>query len=439
MKELKYIEKIRQEESLLSLPQSLSKILELVGSENFSMEDLGDTILNDPGLTGKILKMANSAFYRKDTEIRTVHQAVMMLGMIQVKCLALSASIFSPRMLKRRLHLNLKELFRHFISVAIGAKKIAADIGYESTEEAFIAGLLHDIGILFFIHHFPEDYYEVTRRSASYSSLEAAEKDILGVDHMSIGQMLAEKWHLPEELCNAIMYHHDSTKQPNDTKLADIVCLSVLINKQILSQQPESISQRLNAVSHLCTKLDIDRERLDEITLSLLNETIEIADYMGIDIGDSSEILARANKELLNSYLTIESLFRERQELSRRILEEERRSGAIESKNVAMATLSHYMSNATMAISGRAQLIKMLVENGAIIDQGNKLEKILEVLETSSKKIMAVLAEMRELNTLADIQKYSDSIALNIDDRIRQRMKMLDKEPSVVTPEPTKP
>ena len=140
MKELKYVEKLRQDDSLLSMPQSLSQILTMVGKDDFSMDDLSEVILKDPGLTSKILKMANSAFYRQRSQISTVKQAVVMLGMMQVKCLALSASVFQTGHLQDKYHIDMKELFSHFISVALGCNMLVDYFDIKSGEEKFELG-----------------------------------------------------------------------------------------------------------------------------------------------------------------------------------------------------------------------------------------------------------------------------------------------------------
>jgi len=427
VKELKYIEKIRSEYSLLSLPQSLSQILSMVGSDDFSMEDLSDAVLKDPGLTSRILTMANSAFYRHQAEISTIQQAVIMLGMMQVKCLALSTSVFVIENYKDKINLDIKDLFSHFISVALGSRMLAEAIGSDFTEEAFIAGLLHDIGIVFFIHHFPEDYRTVIDNLNDYPRFTEAEEDILGINHATIGRMLAEKWNLPTALCEAIENHHKIPDKIGEVGIVNIVQLSELISKSAIDNRPKHLEKRLEDVSLLSNLMNMDHQKIDDISFSLLNETIKMAEHIGVDIGDPTDVLTRANKELFNSYMTIENLFRERQELSRRILAEERRTAAMEAKNVAMATLSHYLNNATMAISGRTQLIKMMVDNGAIRDNKNELNPILEVIEQSVKKILAVLYELRDLTSLEDMEKYSDSRAINIDDRIMERMKQMEK------------
>ena len=426
MKELKYVEKIKSEDSLLSMPQSLSRILTMINNDDFSIEDLGRVIMQDPGLTGKVLKMANSAFYRHQAGISTVNQALMMLGVMQVKCLALSTSVFQAGLFEHEYNIDIKEMFGHFISVALGSQKIAEAVGFENTEEAFIGGLLHDIGLVFLMHHYPDDYAEVFQNYKRYPSLMEAEEKILGIDHAQIGQIMAEKWNFPPELCKAIGQHHAVSDAIETLEVVHFVQLSRLINKPVIDNRPRNIEHRLSAIDRMCSLMKIDRKKVDDISFSLLTETLTAAEFMGIDIGDPAEVLTRANKELFNSYLTIETLFRERQDLSRRILAEERRAAMLETKNIAIATLSHYINNAAMAISGRGQLIRMLIENGTVADKDKRLEPVIEVIEKSVNKILAVLQELRDLSNLDEIEKYTESQAINIDDRIKQRLRKME-------------
>jgi HD-like signal output (HDOD) protein len=436
MKELKYIDKIRSGDSLLSMPQSLSKIISMINNDDFSMDDLSGIIMKDPGLTSKVLKMANSAFYRQRTQIATVNQAVIMLGAMQVKCLALSTSIFQTEILERKLNIDFKEMFSHFISVALGSRMLAEAGEFKDAEEAFIAGLLHDIGLVFFLNHYPDDYRVVIEKIGNYPNLIEAENDILGIDHPAIGQMLAQKWNFPKSLCDAIGEHHLLPPETEKLEVRHFVQLSRLIHKPIIDNRPRNLEHRLSAIEQMSRLVKVDRKKVDEISFSLLAETIATAEYLGIDIGDTSEVITRANKELFNSYLTIEKLFRERQDLSKRIIAEERRAAMMETKNVAIATLSHYINNATMAISGRGQLLKMLTNKGAIIDKDQKLIPIADVIEKSVRKIMAVLQELRELTNLEDMEKYSDSKAINIDDRIKDRLRKMEESGIDIVTEP---
>ena len=109
--------------------------------------------------------------------------------------------------------------------------------------------------------------------------------------------------------------------------------------------------------------------------------------HLGVDIGNIEDMLIRANQEIWKSYLTIENLFRERQELSRNLLLQERERGAIESKNIAMATLSHYLNNATMAIYGRSQLLRLMLKKGEHERLLEKLDNDLEVVDQKTPSL----------------------------------------------------
>jgi signal transduction histidine kinase len=286
--------------------------------------------------------------------------------------------------------------------------------------------------MVFFIHQFPEDYQAVFQQIDQHPSLIDAEKHVLGIDHATIGEMLAQKWNFPPSLCTAIGSHHDIPDHVEPNNIIHLVQLSELINKPGLDNRARNLEQRLRTISRFAEQMKIERHKLDEISCSIAAETIKTAEYLGIDIGDPAEILMRANRELFNSFVTIENLFRERRDLSQRILAEERRVAMMETKNVAIATLSHYINNATMAISGRSQLIRMLVANGSIVDKENRLTAILDVIENSVKKVIAVLYELRDLTNLDEMEKYSESKAINIDDRIKQRMTQIEGDLSEI-------
>ena len=179
-------------------------------------------------------------------------------------------------------------------------------------------------------------------------------------------------------------------------------------------------------IARLSADLKLEREFLDRISFLLLEETITAASNIGIDIGDTTELLNRANGEMCKAYLLIEGLFRERQELSGRLLVEERMAGMMRSKNIAIATLSHYLNNVATAISGRVQLMQLSLQNQEVVDPTGRFPNSLKVIENSLLKLLAVLAELKSLSRFDDQHFYNDSDALNIDERIRVRMQSLD-------------
>ncbi len=428
MNKIDILEQIRNNENLLSLPQVLSEVLKEVGKDDFTADSLARIILKDPSLTGRILKMANSPFYQRVAEIKTVPQAVSVLGVTTVKCLALSTSVFNPDKIAAASGVDPKEFFAYSLCIASASEKIARTISNTSPEEAFIAGLLHDIGILFLLHHYPHEYARIVRKEVSAESLVDAEIAMFGIDHSEIGYHLAETWRLPDYVTESIADHHKQRSEEATHVLQDVLGLAVQLTSDRFSGFETDLEDRLQRINDLSARLSLDKAQVDEISSSLLAGTIGTAEYLGVDIGNIENMLVRANQEIWKSYLTIENLFRERQELSRNLLLQEREKGAIESKNIAMATLSHYLNNATMAIYGRSQLLRMMLKKGETDRILEKLGGDLEVVDRSIEKIVAVLEEMRDISPIDQRKFYDMSRALNIDDRIEKRLARMDAD-----------
>ncbi len=428
MKKIPIIDQVRKDSDLLSLPQVLSEVLREVGKENFSADSLADIILKDPSLTSRVLRMSNSSFYQRLAEIKTVHQAIAVLGVTTVKCLALSTSVLHPDRIAKESGIDPSDYFIYILSVAAGCKKIAEATSYASTEEAFIAGLLHDIGLLFFLNKYPGEYREVLDRPIAADSLVEAETNVFGADHAEVGYHMAENWHLPREIVDAIRNHHDGPATGKDSHLPNIVRLAVVLTKDRFSGYELDLETRLSQIGALTDALSLTNGQVDEISSSLLTETFDIAQYLGVDIGNIEEMLTTANKEIWKTYLIVENLFKERQELSQSLLKQERAKGAIESKNVAMATLSHYLNNAVMAIYGRSQILRMMHRKGQSDRILEQLDDNLQKIDQSVKKIVAVLEEMKEVSPIDQKRFDSMSKAMNIDDRIQKRLDKLSYE-----------
>ncbi|MDF1543819.1 MAG: HDOD domain-containing protein [bacterium] len=416
------IEELQRAEQILSLPQVLARILEEVGKEDFSADTLSKIILQDPSLTGKILKLANSSAYKRMSEITTVHQAVAMLGVTTVKCLALSSSIFHPETIAAETGIDPKEFFIYILSIAAASDKIARAVGIEAPEEAMVAGLLNDIGSVFFLHHHPREYRKVLSHTRKGVSVIEAERKVFGVDHAEVGARIATIWKLPEFVRKSIASNHDLNQISETDKLSNCVRLATLISDENFSGYQQPVAERMARITEVSEALSLSKADVDSICSSLLAGSVEMAEYLGVDVGDYETMLVKANQEIWRSYLTIENLFKERQELSQKLLQEEREKGAIQSKNVAMATLSHYLNNAAMAVYGKSQIMRLLQKNDKRDKLLEQLPDTLDVIDRAVMKIVAVLEEMREVSPIDDESFCSVSRALNLDDKLAQRM-----------------
>jgi len=413
-------------DDMFALPQTLAEVLRAVDGEDITAQRLAAAIMHDPNLTAKILKMANSTYYRRGPDVSTVNQAIVRLGLSMVKCLALSVSVFQPdKKLTNIGGFDIREFYSSLTGVAIASRLIAEEIGYSEPEEAFIAGLLHDFGHIFLLKIEPQKHIPLLKDHFYSDDLTAVEERMYGMNHAQIGRSIAEKWGLPARLQSAIGNHHvrvDAESIKRIDRLDLIVVLADHLSCRAFSDEKRSIERHLESVAMLSDALNLRKDFAPELSFKLANEVIEAAEFLGIDIGDPMKIMQRANRELFESYITIENLFKERRELSRRVLEEERRVGMMRSKNIAIATLSHYINNAATIISGRTQLLQMMLESGEISDKSGKMDGALHVIESSLAKITAVLAELKDLTSLDDAKFYNDSDALNIDENVRRRM-----------------
>lgn len=436
MDKLTILSQIRERNDLLSLPQTLAEILREVDNPDSSSDNLAKIIMKDPPLTGRILKVANSALYKRYSGIRTVHQAVQALGATTVKCLALSSSVFHPERIEEEAGVKPQEYFTSILMVAAASEKIAAAANYRASEEAFVAGLLHDIGTLFFIHHYPAEYRQIAQAGvAGARDVLQAEERVFGINHCEVGSELATRWRLPDYVARAILNHHNDPGGEDTHRMASIVRLAgLLVDDSHLGYRTE-LEERLREISKASAVLGLSKEDVDGISIKLMSSTIAIAEYLGVDIGDIEQMVTRANNEIWRAYLMIENLFKERQEMNEKLLQQERARGAFESKNIAMATLSHYLNNAAMAIYGRSQMVRMQVKKGNADQVLEKLPESLDVIDKSVQKMVAVLAEMSEISPIDEVEFLCTSQAMNIDDRIANRMKQMDKESGLVLPE----
>ncbi|HDP69791.1 MAG TPA: HDOD domain-containing protein [Actinobacteria bacterium] len=227
---------IDRTKDLPPLPKAISKMLAVVNDEHSAAKDLADVISKDPAFTAKVLRIVNSAFYGFSEKISTVTHAVVILGYQNIKDMALGLSVFE--ILNKKADgavLDKDRFWQHSLGCASAARLIADYVNYPVPEEAFVAGLLHDVGKIVFDLYLGKDFCKVIDfvKNEGMGMLDAEEK-VFGINHTQLGEQVAGKWNLPRTLKAAIRYHH----QPLSSKglgvfdqgiisiiyLADIFC-----------------------------------------------------------------------------------------------------------------------------------------------------------------------------------------------------------------------
>ena len=204
------------------MPHIATKVISLTQNQNSTAKDIQLVISRDQALTAKILKMSNSALFGRSRTITTLSNAIMMLGFYTIRSLVVANTTRSLFGSGRKFVDNL--LWQHSIASAIVARNISTRLRYADPEEAFIAGLLHDIGKMILLKTLGDEYHHIFQDTYnnSFKFLDT-ENDQLGFNHTDVGALLARKWNFSKKLEDAIAFHHDPAKAADDSKLTAII------------------------------------------------------------------------------------------------------------------------------------------------------------------------------------------------------------------------
>jgi diguanylate cyclase (GGDEF)-like protein/putative nucleotidyltransferase with HDIG domain len=198
------------DKKLPSFPQVAVKLMEASKDETVSLTDLAKILETDPGISARVLEIVNSAFYGIGRQITKLSEAVPLLGLDEIKKIALGMTVFEKMFKSGRTRQFDRLLFwRHSLSVAVLSLEIARKTGYKDPEEAYIAGLLHDVGKIFLDISGKQDYGSfIQELSSSTELIIEKERNTLGLGHDDIGAFFCSLWKLPEKLIMTVKYHH---------------------------------------------------------------------------------------------------------------------------------------------------------------------------------------------------------------------------------------
>jgi len=193
------------------VPVVIQQAIALLDNKTSRYGDIGKVLSQDEAITAKILQVVNSAFYGLPERVGTVSHAIGLLGFEQVCVLLLSLAVFQSKKITDPLATTNREVvWHHSLSCATWAQAIAAKVRYQPSEQAFVGGLLHDVGKIVMAISTPEEFAsaaELGQREGIGSC--QAEKDVIGVDHVKIGMLVSEHWKFPDIIHDCIALHHD--------------------------------------------------------------------------------------------------------------------------------------------------------------------------------------------------------------------------------------
>jgi HD-like signal output (HDOD) protein len=225
---------VRKVSAIATLPEVTAKIVTTVEDPRSTAAALHKIVAHDPALVSRILKVVNSAFYGLPGQIGSIERAIVLLGLNAVKNIAVAASLGQLfRGVKLCEGFTAKDLWTHCIATGVAAREIAKEMKLPIHEEAFLCGMIHDIGMLVSLQVFPDQLRRVceSARVTPGADFCALERELNGCDHQQLGACLTEMWKFPRSCQLVAGYHHKPTELADDNRMlvtlvyvADTIC-----------------------------------------------------------------------------------------------------------------------------------------------------------------------------------------------------------------------
>lgn len=273
-------EAVRKVSSIATLPEVTAKIVSTVENPRSSAAQLHRIVAHDPALVTRILKVVNSAFYGLPGQIGSIDRAIVLLGLNAVKNIAVAASLGQLfRGMKLCEGFTAKDLWAHCVAVAVASRELAREMKLPVVEEAFLAGMIHDIGLLVALQVWPEKLKETCDAAAGGGDFCEIEREICGADHQRLGQAMAELWKFPRACQLVAGNHHQPEKLGADQRqltavvfVADTMCARRGIGFNLTAVRQEMAGRDLNP-------LPINADVIERVE-GMLEEKIEAASAM---------------------------------------------------------------------------------------------------------------------------------------------------------------
>lgn len=197
--------------NLPSIPKVMMEVQSLLRNESHNTVKLAHIVGKDQGLTTKILMIANSPLYGLQRKVASLEFAIMLLGVNEVANIVTALSLTETIKVDNVKGLNFMEFWTHSMIVGTAAKDIAKRLGYfDVSGDAFVGGMLHDLGILLTARFFPKQFEKILESVETEGVLfKDAEEKYLGLTHQEIGGFISRRWNLPPHLINSLLFHHN--------------------------------------------------------------------------------------------------------------------------------------------------------------------------------------------------------------------------------------
>jgi len=266
--------------SLEPFPGVAARVLEVAGRKDVVPSELIDLVQTDPGITSKVLKLCNSAYYGFQREIASLHEAGNLLGVTTLVNLVLTSSAGKYfRDYGSARDRSMENRWEQCVSNAIGARLIATKHRLVDPERAYTAGLLENIGHLVLDRFLDQALADIRSMALSGTDLMEAERQVLGLHHAEIGARLSTRWSLPDVLVDVIRHHHSPELAGEGAPLAATIHLAEILTQDLAAAEDEStLRYSINEKALELTGLDL--QELGQLSDELQDEMTRAREFI---------------------------------------------------------------------------------------------------------------------------------------------------------------
>ena len=268
---------------LPAMPQMLIRLIEHLQADDLGMQELAALVATDPGMTSKVLTVANSSAYHRSGRTVGLEHSLIMLGTDMIKLLVIGESVFQTfNNFPHSGSTDLRSFWKHSLTAAVIARELASRMQYAQVEEAYLAGLLHNVGRLALLATAPQEYaFNFTARDDE--DLCAVEQRTLQITHAEAGAWLIERWHLDSFLADAVLYHHE----PSEQLAASHPLIRIVRVAHLLATHGIEGSEVAAALG-LC---ELDLEAAHDLCAAAARQVAKVAADLGVDLAGVDEIM----------------------------------------------------------------------------------------------------------------------------------------------------
>ena len=283
--ESEVLDLLKRSAAIPSMPQAAARFLEIVQNPDFNYTEVVEVLSTDPGTASEILRLANSSLFGVTRQVASLAQALTLLGLRRVRSLVLGRYIVESLEDHKLPTIEAPYFWRRSLATAVLGAQLADALAPKLREEAFISGLLADVGIIILDEVVSERYRPVAEQYCPNGPPDLAQEELklLAIHHGQASAMVLGHWQLPELVCDAVHYHPWELNHEQADMLAKIVGSADRIGKY-LCERPRDVDEVISACRQVMDRLDLEPTALARLLPQIESQIEEFAELLHIDV-----------------------------------------------------------------------------------------------------------------------------------------------------------